>query len=432
MTQDWPDEIDLTITGIAQGGDGVGRFEDRPVFAAGALPGEPVRVRLRDRQTAFARGDVVEVMQASSDRIESACPKEAVCGAAGWRWIDYDAQLRFKAEILRDQLRHLGGIDIPVTTIHGAEEVTSAGLGLPSGRGWSYRTTAELHWENGKIGYYAPGSRRVMEIGQCCLHHPLINEAITALQLIKEDLPALRGVTLRCSPPLGEVLAVLEGEGRWEALAQRWMSEYPALVGVLQRTRNGVKRVRGQTYLEQIIDDVRWHVGAGSFFQINARQTARLIERVRTLMDVVPGQRILDLFCGVGTFAIPLRMAGAQVTGIESYAPAIEDARRSAVSNNVDDITWYAGPVEKMLERLDGPFDAAVLDPPRRGCESAALHRLASLGPRRLVYVSCHPGTLARDCKVLGRHGYEVKIAEVIDLFPHTQHVESIILLERS
>ncbi len=182
MPQEWPDEIDLEIHGIAQGGDGVGRFGERPVFAAGGLPGETVRVRLRDRQAAFARGNVIAVMQPATERIVSPCPKESICGAAGWRDVDYDAQLRFKAEILRDQLRHLGGIDIPVSAAHGADLAPSAGSDLPAGRGWSYRTTAELHYANGKLGYYAPNSRRVVDLGQCCLHHPLINEAIAELE----------------------------------------------------------------------------------------------------------------------------------------------------------------------------------------------------------------------------------------------------------
>ncbi len=432
MSQEWPDEIDLEIHGIAQGGDGVGRFGERPVFAAGGLPGETVRVRLRDRQASFARGNVIAVMQPATERIVSPCPKESICGAAGWRDVDYDAQLRFKAEILRDQLRHLGGIDIPVSAAHGADLAPSAGSDLPAGRGWSYRTTAELHYANGKLGYYAPNSRRVVDLGQCCLHHPLINGAIAALEGLHLNIAGLRSITLRCSPALGEVLVVLEGEGRWEALAQQWMRACPALIGVVHRTRNTIKRVRGRTELEQVIDGVRWHVSAGSFFQVNAAQTARLIERVRTLMAVQPGERILDLFCGVGTFALPLRMQGAQVTGIESYAPAIEDARRSMVANNLDGITWYAGPVETMLERCEGPFDGAVLDPPRRGCEASALERLAALMPRRIVYVACHPGTLARDCKVLGGYGYVATRAEVIDLFPHTHHVESIVVLERA
>jgi 23S rRNA (uracil1939-C5)-methyltransferase len=186
-----------------------------------------------------------------------------------------------------------------------------------------------------------------------------------------------------------------------------------------------VRRVRGETFLVQQVGDVCWHVSAGSFFQNNAQQTARLIERVRALMGDVRDGRILDLFCGVGTFAIPLRMDGAQVTGVESYAPAVEDARRSAMLNHVQGITWHAGAVEAVLERSEGPFDGAVLDPPRRGCERGALERLVALAPRRIVYVACHPGTLARDCKILVNHGYTVTRAEVIDLFPHTHHVES-------
>lgn len=431
MTQHWPNEIELTITGIAQGGDGVGRWNERPVFATGALPGEEVRVRLHERQAAFARGSVVAVKHAATERVVSPCPQEAVCSAAGWRWIDYDAQLRFKADILRDQLRHLGGVKVEVSAAHGAEDVEAAGPGLPAGRGWSYRTTSELHHHDSALGYYAAGSRRVVDIGQCCLHHPLINQAVGTLRPLLHDQKALRGVTIRCAPATGKVLAVFEGDGRWETLARSWMDATHALVGVATRTRGGVRRVRGEPFLLQTIGDMRWHVSAGSFFQNNAQQTARLIERVRALMGDVRDRHVLDLFCGVGTFAIPLRLDGAHVTGVESYAPAIEDARRSAMLNNVEGMIWHTGAVEAVMERIEGPFDAAVLDPPRRGCERGALERLAALAPHRIVYVACHPGTLARDCKVLVSHGYVVTHAEVIDLFPHTHHVESIVVLER-
>jgi 23S rRNA (uracil1939-C5)-methyltransferase len=164
---------------------------------------------------------------------------------------------------------------------------------------------------------------------------------------------------------------------------------------------------------------------------VNAEQTALLIERVANLLQVAQGQRILDLFCGVGTFALPLAEAGARVTGVEVYAPAIEDARRSAELNNLQGLEWHAGPVEAVLARLAGPYDGAVLDPPRRGCDPAALQHLLRLRPERIVYVACHPGTLARDCKVLSEGGYTVERVEMIDLFPQTHHVESIVLLHR-
>jgi len=445
------------VDGIAQGGDGVGRWEGRAVFAGGGLPGERVRVRLRERQRSFARGVVVEVLEVAPERIPSPCPLEDHCGGADWRWIDYDAQLRFKAAILKDQMRHLGGIEVEVAAVHGMDDqrpttddqrlAIDETEGISSsddrrlgerrtparvaGPGWSYRTTAELHIAGGTIGYYAPGSRRVAPVPQCCLHHPLIDEALGSLQAMLHPDLGLRGVTLRCSPTKGAVLAILEGDPPVGKLAERWMAVTPALRGVLQRRGRALKLVRGEDHLIQEIDGVRWYVSASSFFQVNDRQTLVLIRRVLDLIEARKGERVLDLFCGVGAFALPLAGEGTRVTGVESYPPAIEDARRSAELNGIVGADWHAGPVEKVLGNIEGSFDAAVLDPPRRGCEPEALAALLSLRPARIVYVSCHPGTLARDCKILRGGGYEVERAEVIDLFPHTHHVESIVLLRR-
>ena len=432
MTDKWPDELEFDVSGIAQGGDGVGRWEGRAVFASGALPGERVRVRLHDRQRSFARGVAVAVLAAAPERITSPCPLEGRCGAADWRWIAYEAQLRFKASILQDQMRHLGGIEVEVAAVHGLHDTEEPGaIGCAGGGAWSYRTTVDLHMAGEQLGYFAPGTRHVADVPQCCIHHPLIDGALAALHPLLRSAHQLRGVTLRCAPTSGAVLAILDGAGSLQDLARKWLRAYPALVGVLQRRRSGMDVLAGADHLVQELAGARWHVGAGSFFQVNHTQTEALIERVKSLLAVKHGERVLDLFCGVGTFALPLAKAGAHVTGVEVYAPAIDDARRSAALNEVDRVAWHAGPVEKVLAGLEGPFDGAVLDPPRRGCEPKALQELLRLDPQRIVYVACHPGTLARDCKLLSAGGYRVERAEVIDLFPHTHHVESIVLLRK-
>ena len=427
----WPDELDLEVTGIAQGGDGVGRWQGRTVFASGALPGEYVRVRLRDRQRSFARGETMAVLTTAPERRRSPCPLEDRCGAADWRWIDYSAQLRFKAAILQDQMLHIGGVEREVSAVHGMGALPLRPA-CAAGPGWSYRTTVELHAAGDKLGYFVPDSRRVVDLPQCCLHHALIDRALIDLRPLLNSSLGLRNVTLRCAPANGMVLAVVEAGTSLDRLARQWMAACPELQGVVQRHRSGFKLVRGQDYLIQELNGIRWHVGAGSFFQVNAEQTARLIERVADLLKVAPGERILDLFCGVGTFALPLAKAGARVTGVEVYAPAIEDARRSAELNNLQGLEWHAGSVEAILAGIAGPYDAAVLDPPRRGCDPLALRHLMRLRPERIVYVACHPGTLARDCKVLSEGGYTVERIEMIDLFPQTHHVESIVLLRKS
>lgn len=419
----WPDELELELLSIAQGGDAVGRHEGRAVFASGGLPGELVRVRLADRQATFARGRVTAVLRPAPERRLSACPLEQRCGAADWRAIDHAAQRRFKAEILREQLQHLGGLEVAVLPDESPASSTDSPL-LPGG----YRTTAELHVAGTQIGYYLPGSRRVADVSTCCLHHPLINNALHALRPLLATA-SLRGVTVRCSPATGQVIAVLDGRGPLRELAQQWRRAYPALVGVTHaQTRRALD---GQDWIERQGGGVRFHVSASSFFQINEQQIERLVARVRTLLEPQPTTRLLDVYCGVGLFALALARAVDSVVGVEEWEPAVADARRSARLNGIGNVTFQAGVAERLLSKLDGSFDRVVLDPPRRGCAPEVIAALVRLGPARIVYVSCHPGTLARDCKLLAAAGYRITSAEVIDMFPHTHHVESIVRLER-
>jgi 23S rRNA (uracil1939-C5)-methyltransferase len=219
-------------------------------------------------------------------------------------------------------------------------------------------------------------------------------------------------------------------KGALQALAGRWRAAFEPLVGVVKAREN--VSLHGKTFLEQRVGNVRFHVGASSFFQVNYRQTARMVDRVRTLLDPQQNTRLLDLYCGVGLFALSLAPFVAEVVGIEEWAPAIEDARRSAKLNGASNTAFEVGAVERVLQAQNGSFDRVVLDPPRRGCAPEVLDALTMLAPQRIVYVSCHPGTLARDCKQLAAAGYRITSAEVIDMFPHTHHVESIVRLERA
>ncbi|MBA3946976.1 MAG: 23S rRNA (uracil(1939)-C(5))-methyltransferase RlmD [Herpetosiphonaceae bacterium] len=429
----WSAELELELEGIAQGGAGVGHYLGRTVFAEGGLPGERVRVQLYDRQRAFARGRVVELLRTVPARITSPCPFESRCGAGDWRWVDRAEQLRWKQTILHDQLTHLGGLALGELVI---------GATADPGDGWGYRTTAELHWAPGRghddpqapaLGYFVPGGREVADIPACCLHHPLLNLALAGLRpLLSAELP-LRGVTVRCAPETGELMGVLDLQGapgaEVMALAQKWQAAVPALVGVVATVRGTEHTLTGRSWLWHMLDGVRLRMSAPSFFQVNAHVTPLLIERVRSLLLPAPHERLLDLFCGVGTFALPLARQWQEVVGIESFAPAIADARASAQANGLNNTRWHVGTAEQVVPRLHEHYDGVVLDPPRRGCEPAMLDALLALRPSRIVYVACHPGTLARDCKQLVAGGYQLSHAEVIDLFPQTHHVESIVRL---
>lgn len=413
------DLLELTLDGIAQGGDGVGRHEGMVVFARGGLPGEHVRVRLNERRPSYVRGEVVEVITPSPDRVDVAV---AAGDHAPWQHIAYPAQLRLKETILREQLAKLAGVsDAPIAPI------------IAAPRPWGYRNTARLHVEGATLGYHAAGSRRVVERERDPLLLPALNEALAGLRpLLPPD--ALEGVTLRASSAYGYALAVLhadpEGEEDLELLAEAWRASVPALAGVTVEEQ-GRHRRTGARALHDELGGVIFELGPDSFFQVNADQAARMVELVRAGLQAAPGDRLLDLYSGVGAFALPLAADGAAVTAVEEHQAAVGDGERSAALNGIAGVSFVRAAVERALPGIEGEFAGVVLDPPRRGVHPVVLEELARLAPPRLVYISCHPGILGRDLPPLLRAGYSLEQVQPIDLFPQTPHIETIVTLAR-
>jgi 23S rRNA (uracil1939-C5)-methyltransferase len=419
---DWPATLELTLDGIAQGGEGVGRWQERVVFARGGLPGERVQVRLRERRDAYARGDVVELLDPSPDRIEPQLP-----GAdhMPWQHIAYPAQLRFKRQILSDQLAKIGGLTDP-----------SVAETLAAPRPWGYRNSARFHGVGGRIGYYAADSHDLQEIEADPLLLPVLNDALVALRnVVRAGAPVPAEVILRASEAYGYVLAELRGYDA-EAiddltlLARRWRGRCPALAGVM--LPNQPPAALGADHLIEELGGIAFHLRPATFFQINSAAAETLLALVRAGLELRGGERLLDLYCGAGAFALPLAATAAEVLAIEEYAGAIEDGRTTMQGNGIVNVRFEIGRVEQVLEQLDGPFDAAVLDPPRRGCHPQAIVQLLRLAPARIVYISCQPATLARDLKLLVAGGYRVVSVQPVDLFPQTAHIESVSVLVRA
>jgi 23S rRNA (uracil1939-C5)-methyltransferase len=418
---DWPATLELTLDGIAQGGEGVGRWQDRVVFARGGLPGERVQVRLRERRDAYARGDVVELLEASPDRIE-----QRLRGAdhMPWQHIAYPAQLRFKRQILADQLAKIGGL---------ADQPVAETLAAP--RPWGYRNSARFHGVGGRIGYYAADTHDLQEIESDPLLLPVLNDTLAALRsVVRAGAPVPAEVILRASEAYGYVLAALRGydaeaiNDLWQ-LARRWRMRCPALAGVTLPSQPPA--ALGADYLIEELGGIAFHLRPATFFQINSAAAETLLDLVRVGLELRGGERLLDLYCGAGAFALPLAATVAKVVAIEEYAGAIEDGRTTAEENGIANVGFEIGRVEQALGSLDGTFDAAVLDPPRRGCHPQAIAQLLRLAPARIVYISCQPATLARDLKLLGAGGYRVVSVQPVDLFPQTAHIESVSVLVR-
>ena len=424
---DWPATVELTLDGIAQGGEGVGRWQERVVFARGGLPGERVQVRLRERRDAYARGDVIELLEVSPERIE---PRLPGADHMPWQHIAYPAQLRFKQQILADQLAKIGGLtDPPVAET------------LAASRPWGYRNSARLHCVGGQIGYYAADSHDLQEIDTDPLLLPVLNDALVALRgVVRTGAPMPADVILRASEAYGYVLAALllperveerggdaDSIGDLSQFAARWRMRCPPLAGVTLPSQPPT--ALGADHLIEELGGIAFHLRPATFFQINSAGAEALLELVRAGLELRGGERLLDLYCGAGAFALPLAATAAEVLGIEEYAGAIQDGRTTADENGIANVRFEIGRVEQALGQLDGPFDAAVLDPPRRGCHPQALDQLLRVAPTRIVYISCHPATVARDLKLLVAGGYRLVSVQPVDLFPQTAHIESVCVL---
>jgi 23S rRNA (uracil1939-C5)-methyltransferase len=417
MQELWPDEIEITLDGIAQGGEGVGRWQERVVFATGGLPGERVRVALSEQRAAYARGLVTEVLDAVPER---AGPYDTSDGHMPWRHIVYSAQLRYKRQILAEQLSKMLQHDSLVI-----EETVAASPPL------GYRTTARLHSDGEHVGYYAADTNDIVPIDHDPLLFPSLNEALAALSsaLAVEPQPVSIEVLLRASESYGYVIGALESSEKLLMTGMRWRARCPALAGVAVATRPAV--VLGADSLLEELGGLTFTLRPTTFFQSGRAAAEVLLGLVEQGLRLEGGEHVLDLYCGAGVFSLPLAQKAAQVIGIEAYGGAVADAQASAALNGIRNVRFMTAAVERGLAEIEEGIQAIVLDPPRRGCHPEALAGILRLAPERIVYVSCHPATLGRDLRILLDGGYSIQRVTPVDLFPQTPHIESVTVLRR-
>ncbi len=403
--------ITLELTSVAHGGDAVGRYGGKVVFVPLAIPGETARVELVEERGQYARGRLLEVMDPSEHRVTPPCSYFGLCGGCQWQHMDYDLQLRLKRQIVRDQLDHVG-------EQHDPHVLPTMGMNNP----WAYRNRVRLRMDQrGRLGYYALHTHDVVSIDRCFISHPLLDEMWDMLDIEFEGLAEL---SLRAGIHTGERMLVLRGRGE---KPPELTVEMP--VSCLYVPQQGDPAVlAGRSYYVEGLQGRPLRISGPSFFQVNTLQTERLIDVVDEYLALQPGEKLLDAYCGVGTFALSLAHRVARVTGIESSPWSLNDA----VANTVEEhVGFYQGTVADVLADLDLSCDALVLDPPRTGCEQKALEALARCGPLRMAYVSCDPSAFARDILRLDRLGYELVEVQPVDMFPQTYHVECVGLLQR-
>jgi tRNA/tmRNA/rRNA uracil-C5-methylase (TrmA/RlmC/RlmD family) len=386
--------IEVLVGEVVHGGWCVARHGEIVVFVRHALPGERVVARVTQATARFLRADAIEVLKAAPERVRPPCPyaRPGGCGGCDWQHASLPAQRELKAQVLRQQLRRIAGLEVAVTV----EEVP----GDQGGLGWRTREKFAVG-KNGRAGLYQHRSHEIVEVGDCLIAHPLVTEA----EVTRRAWPGARAVDVAVAPGSRERAVMVQG---------------------------GQDKPPYPQFLTQRAGGRDWRVAAAGFWQVHPGAADALLQAVLAGLEPAAGESALDLFGGSGLFAGVLADVvgpSGTVTVVEGDQAAAKDAR-----HNLRDSPWaqvHEGDATEVIGRIGvAGTDIAVLDPPRIGADRALIDRLAA-GPRlrRIAYVSCDPATLARDLKVFGGHGWRLAGLRAFDAFPMTHHVEALALL---
>jgi len=403
--------ITVRLDNLAHGGEAMGRYEGQPILVPLGMPGELVRVVVEEKRRRFWRGRITEVLEPSPERVRPPCKYFGLCGGCQWQHIDYAAQVRWKQRLVEDQLRRIGR--------QGGAQV-SAVLGMEEP--WAYRNHIQLVADDaGGLGFQALRSHDVVAVDACWITHPMIDDLWGALDI---DGWRADGLALRAGVETGEGLVIFEGDDDLPEVA------IDAPVSCLYRSRDGHMEVLvGDDHYHERLGGRTFRVSADSFFQVNTAQAERLVEVALCYLALSGGETLLDVYCGVGTFALTVGRDAGRVVAVEEAPSAVADARANASGNET--VTVIEGRAEEVLPTLDLRADAAIADPPRAGCAPEVLRAIAETGAGRIVYVSCDVATLARDVARLAELGYALRAVQPVDMFPQTSHVECVALISR-
>ncbi|MDF1529747.1 MAG: 23S rRNA (uracil(1939)-C(5))-methyltransferase RlmD [Sedimenticola sp.] len=429
--------VKTTIDALSHDGRGVAHIEGKAVFIHGALPGESVSFRYTRTQKKFDEGEVVEVYERSSVRVEPECDHFGLCGGCSLQHLATEAQIEAKQQALLDAFQRIGKVTpkniLPALTCNSS---------------FGYRRKARLGakyvFKKGKVlvGFRERGAPYVADLSLCKVLHPKVGELIEPLSQLIESLTIKERVP-QIEMAMGDTQCVLifrllsapdeNDEQKLLAFGEKHdIAIYTQLAGpdsVTPLNGNPVDLI-----YELPAYDLCMHFLPNDFTQVNSELNRLMIDHALTLLDIEAEDRVLDLYCGLGNFTLPMARKAGEVVGVEGDSGLVARARENAQRNAITNSRFFTANLYESLEKepwLLEQFDKVLLDPPRSG-SIEILEHLPKLGARRIVYVSCYPGTLARDAgELVHRYGYELISAGVMDMFPHTAHVESIALFEK-
>jgi 23S rRNA (uracil1939-C5)-methyltransferase len=449
-------ELQAEVCGLSHDGQAVVRREGQVVFVPGALPGERVRLRLDHRARRHWTAELLELEQAAAERRRPPCILAERCGGCSVQHLEEEAQRRWKRQKVVDALQRIGRLAEDI------EARVAPTLAAPAPFG--YRNRAVLPLERRadgtlRAGYYRTGSHRIVNLNHCPVLDPRLDALIAPL---KKDLEAsgwpvdrhlqagggLRHLALRLGARSGELLVTLVSSHPQlpglEAMAERWLRRWEPLVGVCLNIQDQPSNtllgpstavVAGRGRLRERFAGLELEVGADTFFQVNTAQAEAVVPLLLAALAGQPPALLIDAYCGIGTYSLPLAAAGWRVLGMERGAAAVELARANAAGNGLEgSCRFIEGPVATLLGDVLHTGQALLVDPPRRGLEPAVLDAIKAAPPATLLYLSCDPATLARDLAGLAsaQGPYRLESVQPLDFFPQTSHVECLAVLRLS
>ena len=441
--------MNLKITGLGTNGEGVGRHDNLTVFVEGALPDEEIFAEVTQSKKNYAVAKLVKILRESADRVKPFCPIYDECGGCQLQHLSYAAQIKWKRQQIIDAVERIG-------KLKGVEIFDAIGMENPL----RYRNKMQFPVARVKselqIGCYARGSHQIIDTNSCMIQREGMDEVLTAVKKILQkynisayDEDTHRGILRHVMSRIGfngEIMIVLvtatKNLPNEKNIVNAIRHELPKVSSVqqnIQTYHNNVilgretKILYGKPTIKDRISNLTFNISARSFFQVNTAQAEILYKVALNFAELTGRETVIDAYCGIGTITLFLAKSARKVYGIEIVPTAIEDAKKNARENKVRNAEFIAGDAVKIIPRLyrEGVrADVVIVDPPRAGCDRKVLETFAAMSPRKIVYVSCNPATLARDLAILFELGYTTKKIQPVDMFPFSSHIESVALCD--
>lgn len=445
------DVIEVEFQDLTHQGSGVAKIDGYTLFVPSGLPGEKATVKVLKTKKAYGYGKLIEVKEASEERTTPPCPIFNQCGGCQLQHLTYEGQLHYKQNQVENALSRIGGLDnVNVHPIIGMDDP------------WRYRNKAQVPVGEGKdglvAGFYQRGSHRIINMEACLIQEEANDHVISTVKSIADSLGihaydekrnrgVLRHIIAKYGKQTNEVMVVIITRTKdlphKKQLIEHITAHIPNVKSIVhnvnpKRTNvifgDETNVIWGEPYIYDFIGDVKFAISARSFYQVNPVQTKILYDKALEYADLSGDETVIDAYCGIGTISLFLAKRARKVYGVEIIADAIADANRNATLNDIHNAEFVVGQAEKIIPKWHEQgiqADVIVIDPPRKGCDEALLNTLIAMKPKRIVYVSCNPATLARDLRTLEDGGFQTKEIQPVDMFPHTSHVEAIALIQR-